>query len=419
MPSAPAIEYEVRLHRPHAGQQRVIDSPAKRKIIRAGRRGGKTDLMASLAVQAWLRGLRVLYAAPTVEQLTSFWFEVCRALQEPIDSGAVYKNEGEHVIEIRGTKNRIKAKTAWNADTLRGDFADELILDEWQLMDEQAWSVVGAPMLLDNDGNVTFCYTPPSLESRSVSKARDPLHAKKMFMMAEKDKTDRWEAFHFTSHDNPHISVEALAEISKDMTSLAIAQEIEARDVDEAPGALWSRALIAKSRCDVSPELIRIVTGVDPPGGATECGVVTVGKSLGGQIFVTFDNSLRSSPDRWAAMIIDTYRTHSVDRIVAEKNYGGDMVESTLKQAAKAREVDISFRLVHATRGKAVRAEPVAALFEQGRAYFVGDFPHLEEELTSWVPGETRAKFSPNRLDAMVWAVTELMDKGRPDVHFL
>ena len=231
-------EYTVHLPLPHDKQRAFIDSKAKRKIIRAGRRGGKTVGISIYAVERFLSGRRLLYAAPTAEQVGRFWVTITRALNEATDAGVFKKNETEHIIELPGTEQRIRAKTAWNADTLRGDYADDLIFDEWQLIDEDAWEVVGAPMLLDNDGDATFIYTPPSLHSRSVSKARDPQHAAKMFKMAQQDKSGRWEAFHFSSMDNPYISQTALSEITKDMTNLAYRMEILAEDVNEAPGAL-------------------------------------------------------------------------------------------------------------------------------------------------------------------------------------
>ena len=200
------MQATVNLPRAHAKQREFIDDPAKRKIIRAGRRGGKTRGAAILAVEKFLDGKRILYATPTQDQLDSFWSEVVKALAEPVECGAYYKNETKHIIDLRGTEQRIKAKTAYNADTMRGDYADILILDEFQMMDERAWSEVGAPMLLDNDGDAVFIYTPPSLRNRSTSKARDPRHAAKMWKKAKNDKTGRYKAFHFTSHDNPHIS---------------------------------------------------------------------------------------------------------------------------------------------------------------------------------------------------------------------
>jgi hypothetical protein len=118
-------EYTVHLPRPHDKQRLFIDSPAKRKVIRAGRRGGKTVGNSIYAVEKFLAGRRVLYATPTAEQIGRFWATVTRALYEPIKAGVYYKNETEHIIELPGTEQRIRAKTAWNADTLRGDYADE------------------------------------------------------------------------------------------------------------------------------------------------------------------------------------------------------------------------------------------------------------------------------------------------------
>jgi hypothetical protein len=224
------IEYTVKLRRPHTKQEPIRQSKTKRKIVRAGRRGGKTVIAATICVDKLLEGLRPLYATPTSDQLETWWFEVKRALAEPIDAGIYKKNETEHTIERVGTKNRIKGKTAWNADTLRGDYSDFLVLDEYQLMNEDTWEVVGAPMLLDNNGDAMFIYTPPSLRSAGVSKARDPRHAAKMFKRAQEDKTGRWEAFHFSSHDNPYISEEALGEIIQDMSSASYRQEIMAED---------------------------------------------------------------------------------------------------------------------------------------------------------------------------------------------
>ena len=163
-----STEYKVRLRRPHASQEPFVESDCPRIILRAGRRGGKTTGIAIKACKAFLAGKRVLYATPTSEQIGRFWFEVTRSLEELIESGTVYKNETQHIIEFPGTEKRIRAKTAWNANTLRGDYADLLILDEWQLIDEEAWEIVGAPMLLDNNGDAVFIYTPPSLHSRSV-----------------------------------------------------------------------------------------------------------------------------------------------------------------------------------------------------------------------------------------------------------
>jgi hypothetical protein len=408
-------EYVVHLPRPHTKQAAFISSTAKRKVIRAGRRGGKTVGISIYAVERFLAGKRVLYAAPTAEQVGRFWTTVVRALQGPIDAGVLRKNETEHVIELPGTEQRIRAKTAWNADTLRGDYADDLIFDEWQLISEDAWDTVGAPMLLDNNGDATFIYTPPSLHSRSASKASDPQHAAKLFKRAAADKSGRWAAFHFTSMDNPHISREALGEITGDMTSIAYRMEILAEDVDEAPGALWKRRGcmvgdrfvfgIEDSRVIEHPQLSLVVVGVDPTASSTgdEAGIITVGKA-GDDYYTLSDDSTQGSPETWARAAVTAFHRHQANKIVAEKNNGGEMVLSVIKQIDKRVPVD----LVWASRGKATRAEPISAIAEQGRDHHVGVFTKLEDELCLWVPGDN----SPNRLDAKVWAMTELSGGG-------
>lgn len=403
---------DVRLRRPTEVQQLFIDSPAKRKVVRAGRRGGKTTGIAILAMQYFLAGRRILYTTPTQDQVDKFWMECKRALREPLEAGALYKNETRHIIEVPGTENRIRAKTAWDADSLRGDYADLLIFDEWQLTNEGAWDSVGAPMLLDNDGDAVFIYTPPSMRSRSRTKARDPRHAAKLFAKHKDDTTGRWETFHFTSFDNPHISQSAVNELAEDMTQLAYEQEIMAEDKDEDPAALWKRATINKHRVaqkDV-PDLVRVVVGVDPPGGAVECGIITGGISEIGHAYILDDASLQAPPEVWASATVGAYDEHKADRILGEANYGGDMVQSTIRGIDGARH--IPYKAVHATRGKAVRAEPIAARYERGLVHHVGNFPHLEDEMCSWVPGEGMR--SPNRLDAMVWVLTELLLRKRP-----
>jgi hypothetical protein len=398
-------ELVVRLRSLHPHQQRAKDSRAKRKILKAGRRGGKTTYAADEAVDHFLDGRRVLYAVPTMEQMDTFWREVKAALAELLDAGLYYKNETLHIIERAGTEQRIRAKTAYNADTLRGDYADLLILDEWQLMDEMAWEEVGAPMLLDNNGDAIFIFTPPSLHSRSVTKARDPRHASKMFGRAREDPTGRWATFHFTSHDNPYISTEALRLISEDMSALAVRQEIMAEDVDEIAGAMWTRDLIERTRVKEVGERPIVGIGVDPPGSSvTECGII-VGTLAHGHSYIIGDYSIKGSPRTWAGRVLDAYVDFGADCVLAETNFGGAMVEETLQVEAAARGIRIRYKPVHATRGKAIRAEPVVAKFEHGQAHIVGSLPELEDELVSWVPGVSS---SPNRLDAMVWVVTGL-----------
>lgn len=409
-------ELVIRLPNPHTKQAQFVDSEAKRIAVRAGRRGGKTVGVGIRAVKRFLAGRRILYAAPTQEQIDRFWVTVTRALQEPIDAGVFVKNETKHTIELAGTEQRIRAKTAWNADTLRGDYADDLILDEWQLMNEEAWEVVGAPMLLDNNGDATFIYTPPSLRSRSVSKADDPRHAAKLYQKFQaqmKAGNSRYATFHFTSHDNPHISEEALTDITSDMTALAYRMEINAEDVDEAPGALWNRALIERLRATrATGDYSRVVVGVDPSNTSQgdEAGIITTGRvgTRGEGIgHVIADDSVQGSPKTWASAAVTAYYKHKADCIVAESNNGGEMVALTIETV----DPKVRVKLVHASRGKQTRAEPIASHYEHSRARHLGSFPLLEDEMCLWEPGQD----SPNRMDAMVWGMTELLVEGGKD----
>jgi phage terminase large subunit-like protein len=396
---------EIPMRIPHRKQREFLDSPAKRKVIRAGRRSGKTTGIAIYAAEQFIAGRRVLYASPTSDQIGKFWRELIFIFHNAIKAKHLKKNETLHVIERPNTENAIRAKTAWNADTLRGDYADVLIFDEWQLMNEDAWGVVGAPMLLDNDGDAVFIYTPPSARSRSTSKATDKQHAAKLYKKAKKDKSGRWAAFHFSSHDNPHISDSALSEITTDMTSTAYRQEILAEDLEETPGSLWKRATLDKFRIYDSPSLVRVVVGVDPAVtaniGSDETGIIVAGKGEDNRGYVLSDCSTQATPAQWAQVAIDAYYDNDADVIVAEVNNGGDMVRHTIHTI----DPHVPVIDVRASRGKYTRAQPISAKYENGVISHVGNFPDLEDQLCTWQPGDK----SPDRLDALVWTLTELV----------
>lgn len=392
------LDLNVELPILHDRQSEIKYNPKKRKIIRAGRRGGKTTLAAEIAADAFIDGRRILYATPTADQLDRFWFLCKQFLQEGIDAAFYYKNEGRHILEVTGTENRIRGKTAWNADTMRGDYGDLIILDEFQDMDPDALELVVYPMLLDTNGDLVIIFT--------KKKGKKGLAASNLYK--EKEKDERWATFHFSSYDNPYLSSDALDEITKDMTRLAHRMEILAEDIDDDPAALWNRELIDKDRTNELPEtLLRIVIGVDPPGkDRTECGIVAVGSALVGDkihAYVLDDASLAGSVGAWTNAVVACYHKNRADRIIGETNFGGDMVEATLR----AVDPNISYKEVRASRGKAVRAEPVVAQYEKGRVHHVGEYPALEDEQCIWVADSGMP--SPNRIDALVWAIVELL----------
>lgn len=413
--SAPSDRYDlwqVALPTPYDKQVAFIESPAKRKIIRAGRRGGKTTGIGILAGRGLVQGRRVLYVTPTQEQIDSFWHVITTAFYNAIERGYLYKNETRHIIGIPHSTARIQAKTAWNADTMRGGYGDLLIFDEYQLMNEDAWGVVGAPMMIDTDGDAVFIYTPPSIRTSGTSKAHDPRHAAKLFKKAEQDQTGRWATFHFTSWDNPHNKggVEAIAD---DMTQQAIRQEILAIDEDEVPGALWTRKVIDDTRHrGKTPDMKRIVVAIDPAGSsrstANQTALSVCGEGVDGHGYLLHTEQMRAKPAVWAQAAIDLYDAYEADAIVCENNFGGEMVEGTIE----AVDNSVNVIVVHASRGKIPRAEPVAAKYEKGLIHHVGKHDEAEEQLCTYTPGNE----SPDLLDSIVWGFTELLIEGAGEV---
>lgn len=188
-------------------------------------------------------------------------------------------------------------------------------------------------------------------------------------------------------------------------------QELYAEVLDDVPGALWTRALLDETRVAKAPELRRVVVAVDPSGGHTEDndeqGIVVAGVGVDGHGYTLADYSCRMTPDGWGRRAVQAYIDHKADRIVFEANYGGEMCEHVIQTAARVMGVKVAVKMLHASRGKVVRAEPVAALFEQKRAHHVGAFDRLEDEQCTFAP--LTFDGSPNRVDAEVWAYTELM----------
>jgi phage terminase large subunit-like protein len=190
-------------------------------------------------------------------------------------------------------------------------------------------------------------------------------------------------------------------------------QELDGELIEDDPDALFRRDQIEALRVREAPELERIVVAVDPPAsdrpGANACGIVCAGLGRDGRAYLLDDASLKGArPAQWARRVSALYHARRADRVVAEVNQGGAMVEQVLREV----DPDLAFRAVHATRGKQARAEPVAALYEQGRVAHAGCFPELEDEMCTAIRGGAR---SPDRLDALVWAITDLMLRRTPE----
>jgi len=187
-------------------------------------------------------------------------------------------------------------------------------------------------------------------------------------------------------------------------------QELDGQMIEDIADALWTRPLIEASRTRIRPELVRVVVGVDPPAGRNgdACGIVVCGLDREGIGYVIEDASVAGrAPEDWARAVVQAAARHRADLVVAEANNGGDMVGAVLTAA----DAGLPLALVHATRGKAARAEPVATLYTRNRVRHLHAFPELEDELCGLVSGGTYEGpgRSPDRADACVWALTNLM----------
>ena len=193
-------------------------------------------------------------------------------------------------------------------------------------------------------------------------------------------------------------------------------QELDGEVLDDIPGALWNREIIDNARRKEAPEdLSRVVIAVDPAASsgedADETGIIGVGVSTDGdgvtRGYILADRSCRGTPEEWARKAVNLYRELQADKIVAEKNNGGEMVSSIIKAVDRT----VPVQLVHASRGKVVRAEPISALYEQGRVHHVGRFDELEDQMCMFSQDMPRTEGSPDRVDALVWGVTSVFDK--------
>ncbi|WP_294288251.1 terminase family protein [uncultured Sphingomonas sp.] len=214
------------------------------------------------------------------------------------------------------------------------------------------------------------------------------------------------------TRDNPHLPQSFVAAMLGEYGGTRLGrQELDGELIDDVEGALWSRGRLEACRVKRRrARVVRVVVGVDPPAGSEgdACGIVAVALGADDIGYVVEDASVSgASPEGWAAAVAGCVARHKADRVVAEKNQGGDMVKSVLLAA----DTRLPLKLVHASRGKVTRAEPVATLYERGRMRHVGAFPALEDELCGLLAGgayEGPGR-SPDRADALVWAATELM----------
>lgn len=307
---------------------------------------------------------------------------------------------GELAIHNPQTNAIVEVRSSHDPSNLRGDGLDLAVMDEAAFHAPTVWRDVVRPALADRRGRAIFASTP-----NGKNWYYD------LYQAAERDG---WARYQLPTSTNPHISPQEIDAMRAELPARTFAQEIDAQFADSAVGALWTAEMIDAGRVSAAPEyLANIVVAIDPHATTGMTGIVVAGvDARGHHAYILDDASVGGTPSAWAHAAVDAYRGWRADKIVYEANQGGDMVAHVLQSVIGGLPIEP----VWASRGKRTRAEPISVLYAQGRVHHVGSHPYLEKELVFWEPGGAvvddstgTAQYSPNRLDALVWAVTCLL----------
>ena len=383
-----------------ARPEQLLPDTARIMLLLAGRRFGKTRSAAEWVRSRVERGVarQLMIIAPTHNDLLT------DMLNGP--SGLITRSPPGAKPHFKTTDNTLNwpngaraiCLSAEEPERTRGKEVDTVWCDEiaaWRY-GEEVWDLI------------PFCAGQQDMRILATTTPKPTPLVRRI--LATANHVVRGSTF----DNSANLSAEVLAELKQkhDGTRLG-RQELYAEILEDVPGALWSRGMLESARvktCGVN--LRRVVVAVDPSGGAgednDEQGIVAVGLGMDGHGYVLEDASCKLSPDGWGKAAVRAYVRHQADRILWERNFGGEMVEHVITTAAKELGVQVATREVKASRGKVVRAEPCAALYEQQRIHHVGSFPQLEDQLCLFTPSGEFQK-SPDRADALVWAITDLM----------
>ncbi len=367
-------------------------------LVQAGRGFGKTRCGAE-TVREWAEDpkARILIVGPTAADVRETMLEGPSGLLTcyPPDKRPIY-NPSRHLITFPNGAIGI-TRSADEPERLRGPQFTKFWFDEIAacLYNEEAWKQI----------MFGFRLPTPTLQGL-ITTTPKPIDVLRKLITNPRCVVTRGSSY----ANRANLSAEFYADVIEPYEGTRIGrQEIQGELLEDTPGALWTQELIDNSRItlDKMPPLIRVVIAIDPAVTASETsdetGIGAAGIGANGHVYVLEDASEKNTPGGWARTACKLMLKHDADRIVAEVNNGGDLVERNIRAVLQ----EIPFRAVRASRGKLLRAEPVAAMYERGRVHHVGrNFGLLELQQTTWVPGASMK--SPDRLDWLVWAVTDL-----------
>ncbi len=385
-------------------------------LILGGRGAGKTRAGAEW-VRAKALGIPPLGSSPArrIALVGETLADVRRVMIEGVSGLLAIHGDGERP-ELEVSKSQLiwpngaiaQMFSAEDPDSLRGPQFDAAWCDElakWRYA-EETWDMLQFGMRLGESPTIAVTTTPR------------PMPLLKSIMGDQATAITRAA----TSANAAHLAPAFIAEMERRYVGTALGrQELLGEIVDDQSGSLWRRDWIDDNRVAACPELTSIVVAVDPPVTATArsdaCGIVIAGVGADGRAYVVADRTLQGrEPTIWARAAVGAYHEFMADRVVAEVNQGGDLVIAVLRQIDEA----VAVRTVRATRGKWLRAEPVAALYAEGRVVHVGRHGTLEEQMLAFGADGLAHGRSPDRVDALVWALTDLMiDRAAPAIRQL
>lgn len=375
-------------------------------IVPCGRRWGKTKGAANGSIEWMIEGNAILWGDTISSNIDRY---VDRYFKPELNKYEIpYTWSGQKkLLELPDFGGYIDFRSADRPENWEGFGYDKIILNEAGIILKNDYIFTNAvlPMLMDNPGSKLFAIGTPKGKVAKENKEH------RFFSMYKRavSKDPLYDLYQFSSYDNPFLSKDDVKELEDEMQRMnpaMVQQEIYAQFVDGAAGELWDEVIIERHRIKVAPELVRITVNIDPAISATtksdETGITVTGRDEAKNMYVLEDCSGTYSPEQWGAEALRLVEKWGADCVVAEKNQGGDMVESVLRSMG----VKVRVKLVTATKGKYVRAEPVYGMYEQGKVFHVGYHNKLEAQMCSFT---SDLKTSPDRVDSLVWGLTDLM----------
>jgi len=374
-------------------------------MLLGGRGSGKTMagtryVLDHLRTQG--KKARVGIGAPTFGDVRDVCAEGVTGLISTAPEEFDYNRSLAHARHINGGYVQFlsaEEPNRWNGPQFSLLWADELAL--WK---EESWHQAQFGLRLGDHPKAIITTTP---------KARK--------FVRELSESESTIVAHATPYDNTNLSDSVLQRLDFQYGKSNLGrQELLAEWIDDVEGALWLREWIDNARVESAPELQRVVVAIDPAASANvnsdETGLAVVGLGDDGHCYVLHSEGVRMTPDRWASRAIDLYEQYKADVILGEVNNGGDMIASTLDNVTRSENrYSIPFRAIHATRGKTTRAEPVAVLYSHGFVHHVGLFAESEDQMCSFPISSDH----DDRVDSLVYAITELTERGSADLRFI